>query len=158
PLTITHPTMTRFFMTLRESVELVLSALVLSLGGEVFVPKMHALRLVDLAEAMCAILAPEKKIETRDIGMRNGEKLYEELFSAHELPRCLEAERLLIVLPYLEETELDIAGHDATRLGPADYALKSDWATNTYSSETVKAMSKADVLALLRAVLAEGTN
>ena len=155
PLTITHPTMTRFFMTLRESVDLVLSALALSLGGEIFVPKMHALRLVDLAEALCTLLAPGKNIEKQQIGMRHGEKLYEELFSAHELPRCLETERLLIVLPYLEEAELQIAGHALERAGPADYNLKADWVKKTYSSETVPPMDRAQVVELLRGELGD---
>lgn len=153
PLTVTNPAMTRFFMTLQESVELVLSALVLSLGGEIFVPKMHALKLSDLAQAMCELLAPGKNIEVRDVGLRSGEKLYEELYSEHELPRCLECDKLLIVLPYFEETRIELRGHDFARLGPGDYPVKSAWAKHTYSSASVNPLEKQAVLELVRGEL-----
>lgn len=158
PLTITNPGMSRFFMTLSESVELVLSAVTLGLGGEVFVPKMHALRLMDVAESMCEILAPGKKIAIEEIGLRSGEKLYEELFSDHERPRCLETQRMFIVLPYLEETELAIEGHDSAKLSSADYPIESTWATQTYSSQKVRPLAKSAVMQLMRTELAQLTD
>src|SRR5579862_4291730 len=153
PLTVTNPGMSLFFMTLAESVDLVLSASTLALGGEIFVPKMHAMKLMDLAESMSAILAPGKKIPIHEIGLRSGEKLYEELFSDHELPRCLETERMFIVLPYFEETELAIDGHDFAKLSPSDYPVDSKWASQTYSSKQVQPLSKSAVLELMKTQL-----
>jgi FlaA1/EpsC-like NDP-sugar epimerase len=94
PLTVTDPEMTRFFMTLDEAVDLVLSALVSTKGGEIFVPKMSAVRLLDLAEAMVDIHAKGRTIAVHKIGLRSGEKLFEELITEHELVRCLETDRL----------------------------------------------------------------
>jgi FlaA1/EpsC-like NDP-sugar epimerase len=83
PLTVTHPDMTRYFMTIPEAVQLVLQAGVLGQGGEVFVLDMGGpVRIVDLATDMldqCG-LEPERDIEIVYSGVRPGEKLYEELF------------------------------------------------------------------------------
>jgi FlaA1/EpsC-like NDP-sugar epimerase len=72
PLTVTDTGMTRFFMTPQEAVDLVLSALVATQGGEVFVPKMHAIRLTDLAHAMVKILSPDRPIPIEEVGPRPG--------------------------------------------------------------------------------------
>src|SRR4051794_36946128 len=77
-LTITDESMTRFWITLAESVDFVISSLDLMGGGEVFVPKIPSMRVVDLAEA----LAPDA--ERRVIGIRPGEKLHEVLLTEDE--------------------------------------------------------------------------
>jgi FlaA1/EpsC-like NDP-sugar epimerase len=83
PLTVTHPDMTRYFMTIPEAVQLVLQAGAVGQGGEVFVLDMGGpVRIVDLATDMldqCG-LEPERDIEIVYSGIRPGEKLYEELF------------------------------------------------------------------------------
>jgi FlaA1/EpsC-like NDP-sugar epimerase len=98
PLTITHDSMTRYVMTIDEAAALVIEAGAIARGGEVFVTKMRALRVVDLAQAMANRLAGGDWKSTTT-GMRPGEKLYEELLSSDEVERALELERLLIVLP-----------------------------------------------------------
>ena len=108
PVTITDPDMTRFFMTNEEAVKLVLEACVMSCGGEVFVTKMPVMRIPDLAQAMIALLAPaygldSQKIPTRFVGLRSGEKLYEELLTAEEMSRALETEHMFAILPSLQE-------------------------------------------------------
>ncbi|MFN3870844.1 MAG: UDP-N-acetylglucosamine 4,6-dehydratase (inverting) [Aquificaceae bacterium] len=77
-LPITDPRMTRFWITLEEGVRLVLFALEEAVGGEVFVPKIPSVKVLDLAQALC----PQCK--TRTIGIRPGEKLHETLISADE--------------------------------------------------------------------------
>ncbi len=77
-LPITDPRMTRFWISLEEGVRLVLFALRESEGGEVFVPKIPSVRIVDLAKAMC----PDCGF--RFIGIRPGEKLHESLISEDE--------------------------------------------------------------------------
>lgn len=107
PVTVTDANMTRFFMTNEEAIKLVLEAGVMSCGGEVFVTKMPVMRIVDLAQAMIALLAPAfaidpQKIPIKFIGGRSGEKLYEELLTAEEMSRALETERLFLILPALQ--------------------------------------------------------
>lgn len=97
PLPITHSEMTRYVMTIREAAELVLEAGSRMHAGEVYVTKMRALRIVDLANATAEVLG--RKCDLVTTGARPGEKLYEELISTDEIPRTLELDRLLVVLP-----------------------------------------------------------
>ncbi len=104
PLTVTDPKMTRFIMTIEESVRLVLAAGLLAKGGEVFVTKMPVVRIKDLAEVMIEMLAPKfghnpDNIELKYVGSRPGEKLYEELMTSEEATRAVELEDMYSVLP-----------------------------------------------------------
>ncbi|MDG0855370.1 polysaccharide biosynthesis protein [Roseateles puraquae] len=85
PLTITDPTMTRFLMSLEESVDLVLYAFEHARPGDIFVQKAPASTVGDLAEAMRQLL--HKSNEIKIIGTRHGEKLYESLVSREEMAR-----------------------------------------------------------------------
>lgn len=102
PLTVTHPDMQRYFMTVREAVGLVLQASVLGVAGASLPPGLPSgedggifvldmgepVKIVDLARQMIRLagLQPEKDIEIRFTGLRPGEKLYEELFHGKEPP------------------------------------------------------------------------
>ncbi len=88
PITVTHPEITRYFMTIKEAVHLVLSASAMANGGEVFLLKMgEPVRIVDLAEQMIKLSGlsiknkknPNGDIEILFTGLRPGEKLFEEL-------------------------------------------------------------------------------
>jgi FlaA1/EpsC-like NDP-sugar epimerase len=92
PLTVTHPEVSRYFMTVREAVELVLEACASGAGearGKIFVLDMgEPVKIVDLARQMVRLagLRPDKDIEIAYIGLRPGEKLHEALFHEAESP------------------------------------------------------------------------
>lgn len=87
PITITHPEITRFFMTIPEACQLVLEAGAMGKGGEVFIFDMgQSVKIVDLAKKMIKLsgLELDKDIKIVFTGLRPGEKLYEELLTAGE--------------------------------------------------------------------------
>ena len=98
PVTVTHPEITRFFMTIPEAVSLVLQAAAMAEGGEIFVLDMgKPVRIVTLAETlikMCGKI-PGKDIDIVFSGLRPGEKLYEELMTTDEL-RKTSSKRIFI--------------------------------------------------------------
>ena len=87
PITITHPDITRFFMTIPEACQLVLEAGAMGKGGEIFIFDMgESIKIVDLAKKMIKLsgLTLDKDISITYTGLRPGEKLYEELLADHE--------------------------------------------------------------------------
>jgi UDP-glucose 4-epimerase len=92
PLTITDPKMTRFLMSLEESVELVLYAFMNAKPGDIFVQKAPAATIENLATAMTQLFGAQSKNAStlKVIGTRHGEKLYETLVSREEMARAQE--------------------------------------------------------------------
>lgn len=99
PVTITHPDIERFFMTIPEAVQLVLQASVIGNGGEIFVLDMgKPIKIIDLAKDIIRLSGYEvdKDIKIIQTGLRSGEKLYEELFIAGEIYEKTLHEKILI--------------------------------------------------------------
>ena len=101
PVTVTHPEMQRFFMTIPEAVQLVLQAAALGAGGEVFMLEMgKPIKIVDLAHDMIKLSGLEvgRDIDIEYTGIRAGEKLYEELFILGEAYKSTNHEKLFIAV------------------------------------------------------------
>jgi len=140
PITITDPDMTRFAMSIPRAVELVLKAAEMAQGGEIFIFKMPAVRIGDLAQVMIEELAPEygydpKNITMNVIGKRPGEKHDEELMTQEEAEKACETEDMFIVLP--DERVADYPG--AKRLPRA----------KSYSSQDEPSLTKQELKELL---------
>ncbi len=119
-LPITDERMTRFWITLEEGVELVLFALSQARGGEVFIPKIPSMKIIDLAKAIC----PDCKYKI--VGIRPGEKLHESLMSEGEARNGVDLERYYVILPQFvfREGLLDIY-KEYPKL-PEDFIYRSD--------------------------------
>lgn len=147
PVTLTSAEMTRFIMTLKEAVSLVMESVFLARGGEVFVTKMPVIRIADLASVMIEELGPAygfdpEKIKIDHIGSKAGEKLYEELMNDEETRRTVELERYFVVAPAFRSVYENI-----------EYVypgMKPDKVARPYNSSVEPAISREELRTYLR--------
>ncbi|MCK5784761.1 MAG: polysaccharide biosynthesis protein, partial [Desulfobacterales bacterium] len=114
PITLTDADMTRFIMSIQEAVNLVIESSFIAVGGEVFITKMPVIRIKDLAEVMINELAPVygysvNDIKIKNIGVKPGEKMYEELMNQEETRRTWELEKYFVVFPAFRNIYKNIA-------------------------------------------------
>jgi len=126
---VTDRRMTRFWMTLDESVEIVLKALTYSEGGEVFVPKVPSMKMIDLAKAI------DPKCRIKIIGIRPGEKIHETLISEDESRNVRIFDGTYLILPqFLKDKKVHKKYKDCPSM-PEGFIYRSDinkkWLTAT---------------------------
>jgi len=97
PLPITDLRMTRFWISIESAVQFVIDSLLMMKGGELYVPKIPSMKIIDLARAV----APDAKLV--EIGMRPGEKLHEEMISSDDSRRTIILENRYVVTPVVAE-------------------------------------------------------
>lgn len=146
PITITNPDMTRFMMSLSDTIELVFKATLLAKGGEVFILKMPVVRLGDLVDVIVETYAEKyhykkENIEKRVIGLRPGEKMYEELMTESEAALAFETDDMLIIPPQIEMPSISY--------GISDYPNARPCKLSRYSSRDIKPISKEEIKRLL---------
>ncbi|MDX1472128.1 MAG: polysaccharide biosynthesis protein, partial [Flavobacteriaceae bacterium] len=120
-LPITHPDMTRFTITLDKAVEMVMKALKISWGGELFVPKIKSYNIMDLANAIC----PECKKEI--IGIRPGEKLHEQMISPSDSSHTYDMGNYYTIVPNIRLWDLnDYIKRFNAKVVSRDFSYSSD--------------------------------
>jgi len=129
---ITHPEMTRFWITIEQGVAFVLFALERMAGGEIFVPKIPSMSILDLAKA----LAPGCKTEI--IGIRPGEKLHEIMVPSDEARNTVEFDDFYLIKPAFQFSNRDFK-LEGSRPVPEDFEYCSN--TNAWTL-SVEALSK----------------
>ncbi len=117
-LPITDPRMTRFFITLEQGVEFVFKCFERMFGGEIFVPKIPSMRILDLAKA----IAPECQVKI--VGIRPGEKIHEMMVPRDEAHHTLEFDDYFVIEP--EFPWWGKANHAGGKRVPADFSYSSD--------------------------------
>tara|TARA_A100001015_G_scaffold321656_1_gene453769 strand:- start:3423 stop:4415 length:993 start_codon:yes stop_codon:yes gene_type:complete len=101
-ISLTDQSMTRFNITLGQSINLVFEAIKNSIGGEIFVPKIPSYKLIDLAKSV------NKNFKIKFIGIREGEKIHEELISQSDIKYSIDVGRYYIILPFSSELQKKI--------------------------------------------------
>ena len=97
PVTVTHPEIIRYFMTISEACQLVLQAGSMGEGGEIFIFDMgEPVKILDLAKRMIRLSGGEGKIKIEFSGLRHGEKLYEELLNSAEHTKPTENDKIMV--------------------------------------------------------------
>ena len=99
--TITDKRMTRFNITLQESIDMVIWSLVNNLGGEIYVPKIPSYKIEDLARAICS------KSKIKIIGIRQGEKLHEEMITKDDMSQVIDLGKYYAILPFGDKPNLN---------------------------------------------------
>ncbi len=133
-LPITDPRMTRFWITLGQGVDFVLSSLALMHGGEIFVPKIPSMKMIDLANA----LAPD--LEQEVVGIRPGEKLHEVMVPRDDARATVELDDRFIITPSFMRWAADAHWEGAARGVGEDFRYGSDTNDDWLSPDDLHAM------------------
>jgi FlaA1/EpsC-like NDP-sugar epimerase len=153
PVTLTDPKMSRFFLSYDDVAELVIGAMNHTEGGEIFIQKMDAIWIEELAEAMIEVFAPKygydtSEIEITETGARIGETFDEKILTEREVLRTVENESLYAILPE-QSNENGYLNHDGIDgFEPVDTVVRS--------SKQADKLSRNKIVSLLRTEFEEG--
>ena len=108
PIILTDSQMTRYIMSIEDAIEFIIKTLDYAQGGEVFVLKMNAIKIVDLIDILIDHYTKKyqkkrEEVQIKEVGLFAGEKMYEELFSIEESERTYEMEDMYVIIPQLPE-------------------------------------------------------
>jgi UDP-N-acetylglucosamine 4,6-dehydratase len=135
PLPVTDLRMTRFWISVEDAVKFVLDSLEMMTGGELYVPRIPSMKIIDLAHAVSS----ESKLE--EIGMRPGEKLHDEMISADDSRRTLDLGSRYVVTPVVAEWGYKAPQGIAVPEGQAYRSdNNSDWLTQEQIREAIRSM------------------
>ncbi len=130
-ITVTDERMTRFWLSLEQGVQFVITCIEQMEGGEVFVPKIPSTKVIDLARA----IAPGAKIEI--IGIRPGEKLHEDLLSVDEARHTIELDKMFVIQP-AEASWFGYSWQNKGRALPEGFSYTSDHNSEWLDVEGIK--------------------
>ena len=146
-INITDKDMTRFNITMQQSIDLVVWALKNAIGGEIFVPKIPSYKILDLAKA----IAPEAKINI--IGTRPGEKIHEELITESESAYALELKKYFVILTFLiKKTNSGVNGKIQKNYLNLKKGKKSKKEFNYRSNSNSEMLSVEDIRKLIKGI------
>jgi len=145
-ITLTDSDMTRFMMSVFDTIRLVFKATIMAKGGEIFILKMPVVKLGDLADVVMERYAEKygynkDKIKRKVVGLRPGEKMFEELMTEVEAKIAYETEDMLIIPPHLELPNI--------KFEASDYKNAKYSKLKRYNSRDIKPLSKEKIKKLL---------
>ncbi len=132
-LPVTNPEMTRFLLSLEDAISLVFKATIEGKSGQLFVKKMPACYMIELAKAMSQAITGKDNYPIKEIGIRPGEKIHEVLVSEEEMRRAVETEMHYVVYPYGELKEPRLMRE-----------------LREYTSNNTQLLSRDEIIALLK--------
>jgi FlaA1/EpsC-like NDP-sugar epimerase len=163
PVTVTHPEISRYFMTIAEASQLIMQAAVLGAGGEIYVLDMgEPVKITYLAEQLIRLSGkePGRDIQIVYTGLRPGEKLFEELFHELEPYQQTEHEKIFLAQPRqanlenlgldLREAELAVRRYDTRKLKDILLRLVPELAKTSISTKPGAADAHAEVIPIQR--------
>jgi len=145
-ITLTNEKMTRFMMSIDNTIDLVFKSTLMAKRGEIFILKMPVVKMADLADVVIEIYSKEfgyKKDEVKKkiIGIRSGEKMFEELMTETEAKKAYETDEMLII-----PTKLDFQDSEMSNLRCHNGKVSE---LDSYSSRDIKPLSKKEIKNIL---------
>ena len=146
PITITDPNMTRFMMSISNTIDLVFKATLMAKGGEIFILKMPVAKLGDLVDVVIEKYSKKygykmKNIKKKTVGPRSGEKMFEELMTETEAKKAYETEDMMIIPPQVDIPYINFE--------VSNYQNAKHSKLDCYTSRNVKPLSKEGIKKLL---------
>jgi UDP-N-acetylglucosamine 4,6-dehydratase/UDP-glucose 4-epimerase len=137
-ITITHPDMTRFSITMNEALDFIIESTVMGVGGEVIIPKLRAYSITDVKESLFELL---KNTGYENVGIREGEKLHEVLISEYEVRDTWETDNKYVLTNSMQEQQI-INSYSKKLVRPNNL--------NKYSSDFAERIGKEELKEIIK--------